>query len=87
MRRTTSYLLEVRVPEGDPNPVADELIASYTGDVEASGVGRNRAFIRLRAKNDGEALLAIRDLPLRERWTLSRGYGIHHEVVAIGGDE
>ena len=85
-RRTTSYLLEVPT-FSDPNPVADKLIAAFPGEVEASGVGRNRAFIRFRAVTDEEAMVAVHSLPSGEHWRLSRGYGIHHEIVATGDSD
>jgi hypothetical protein len=80
--RLKSYLLELRVPTPDANKVCDDLIALYPGDVEASGVGKNRAFIRFRATDDEAALAVAAGMKLEgETYMITTGYGMHRRIV------
>lgn len=75
-----SYLLEVPTI-GDPNPVADGLIACCPVPVDSSGVGENRAFVRFRAESDEEARqFAFLTRPGID-YLLSKGYGVHRRIV------
>jgi hypothetical protein len=83
MRKTTSYLLSVNTIE-NPNPIADALIEAYPGEVEASGVGKQRAFIRFRASSPEEAIEIAESMRIRWEWELSFGYGVHKKVIRRG---
>lgn len=78
-RRTSSYRVSVLV-EGDPNPVADALIAACPVEVEQSGVNETSAFIRFRASSPGEAT-RIAGKTWSGTYTLSLGYGAHFHVI------
>lgn len=86
--RLKSYLLEERVPGGsvEANHACDTLIAAYDklfdGGVEASGVGKNRAFIRFRAGSDERAReVAAQILGEDGEYLLTTGYGMHRRIV------
>ena len=78
-----SYLLEQRVPGGsrEANHACDDLIKLYPGDVEASGVGKNRAFIRFRAESDEAARKVASDMLGDDDYLVTTGYGIHRRIV------
>lgn len=82
-----SYLLELRVDGGsaDTNRVCDNLIAAYdklyNGGVEASGVGKHRAFIRFRAADDDAARRVAAEMLPGADYLITTGYGIHRRIV------
>lgn len=86
--RLKSYLLEERVPGGsaEANHACDTLIAAYNklynDGVEASGVGKHRAFIRYRAADDQAARrVAAELLGEAEDYMVTTGYGMHRRIV------
>lgn len=86
MSRTVSYLLEVHVAHGkaEANHVCDDMVKQYPGDVEASGVGKHRAFIRYRVKDDAAAIAIAKEMFPEEddvAYRLSTGYGMHWRLV------
>lgn len=79
MRRTTSYMLNVFTDE--PDKIADELLLACPVEIDASGVGRRRAFIRYRCNTEELAIIIARGIRGQKSFVLSCGYGIHYRVV------
>lgn len=83
MRTTSSYLLTVRAEgRAASNAMADKLIEDCPVEVEASGIGKDVAFIRFRTGGgEEEAMKIAREIRGDGPYQLSLGYGIHFKVV------